>query len=156
MDEVNIAVWDCGSDKALGPDCYTFAFVKRYWGTLKAVILDFVTSFLTSRKMSSGSNSSFINLIQKVSNPVHIDDFRPISFIGIHYKIIAKVLANRHSKVVDKLFIHEQTAFIASLQILDGPLILGEAINWYKKGRKRCCSLKLTSKKLFIRLVVDT
>ncbi|GKA04326.1 putative RNA-directed DNA polymerase, eukaryota, reverse transcriptase zinc-binding domain protein [Tanacetum coccineum] len=76
--------------------------------------------------MPQGANSSFFTLIPKVSNPIHIKDFRPISLIGIHYKIIAKILADRLSKVIDKIVSKEQSAFIAGRQILDGPLILSE------------------------------
>ncbi|GKD26634.1 hypothetical protein Tco_1232848, partial [Tanacetum coccineum] len=54
---------------------------------------------------------------------------RSNSINGIHYKIVAKVLANRLSKVVDKIVSQEQTAFIANRQILDGPLILSEVID---------------------------
>ncbi|GJT56960.1 putative RNA-directed DNA polymerase, eukaryota, reverse transcriptase zinc-binding domain protein [Tanacetum coccineum] len=73
-----------------------------------------------------GANSSFFTLIPKVNNPIFIKDFRPISLIGIHYKIIAKILANRLSKVIDKIVSIEKSAFILGRQILDGPLILSE------------------------------
>ncbi|GKD16529.1 RNA-directed DNA polymerase, eukaryota, partial [Tanacetum coccineum] len=129
MEEIKMAVWGCGSEKAPGPDGYTFAFVKKYWDLLKADIFDFVSSFLSTGKMPPGSNSSFITLIPKVSNPILITDFRPISLIGIHYKIIAKVLANRLSRVINKIISPEQTTFIAGRQILDGPLILSEVID---------------------------
>ncbi|GJR61398.1 RNA-directed DNA polymerase, eukaryota, reverse transcriptase zinc-binding domain protein [Tanacetum coccineum] len=59
------------------------------------------------------ANSSFFTLIPKVNNPTLITDFRPISLIGIHYKIIANILANRLSKVIDKIVSKEQSAFIA-------------------------------------------
>nr|GFB05375.1 putative RNA-directed DNA polymerase, eukaryota, reverse transcriptase zinc-binding domain protein [Tanacetum cinerariifolium] len=72
------------------------------------------------------ANSSFFTLIQKVSNPIFINDFYPISLIGIHYKIIAKTLANRLSKVIDKIVSIEQSAFISGRQIFDGPFILSE------------------------------
>nr|GEW73138.1 RNA-directed DNA polymerase, eukaryota, reverse transcriptase zinc-binding domain protein [Tanacetum cinerariifolium] len=39
LDEVKNAVWDCGSSKALGPDRFSFAFVKKYWGYIKVDIL---------------------------------------------------------------------------------------------------------------------
>ncbi|GKB52080.1 RNA-directed DNA polymerase, eukaryota, reverse transcriptase zinc-binding domain protein [Tanacetum coccineum] len=66
----------------------------------------------------------------QVSNPIHIKDFHHISLINIHYKIIAKVLANRISKVVNKIVSHEQSAFISDRQILNGPLMLSEMIDW--------------------------
>ncbi|GJU63720.1 putative RNA-directed DNA polymerase, eukaryota, reverse transcriptase zinc-binding domain protein [Tanacetum coccineum] len=140
---------DCGSDKAPGPDGYTFAFIKCFWDNLKTDILDFVNAFLATRKMPLVSNSSFITLILKVSNPINVNDFWPISLIGTHYKIVATVLANRISKVVDKLISHEQSAFIKSRQILDGPLILSEAIDWYKKRKKKMLIFKVDFEKAF-------
>ncbi|GKE42501.1 putative RNA-directed DNA polymerase, eukaryota, reverse transcriptase zinc-binding domain protein [Tanacetum coccineum] len=124
LDEVKNAVWDCGSSKAPGPNGFSFAFVKKYWDDIKVDILEYVNIFLGTSSLPHGSNSSFFTLIPKVSNPIFIKDFRPISLIGIHYKIIAKILAKRLAKVIDKIVSHEQSAFIASHQILDGPLIL--------------------------------
>ncbi|GJY54010.1 RNA-directed DNA polymerase, eukaryota [Tanacetum coccineum] len=110
--------------------CYSFAFVKKYWGTIQKDLYDFVNLFFASCVMPNGANSSFFTLIPKVNNPTLITDFRPISLIGIHYKIIAKILANRLSKVIDKIVSKEQSAFIAGRQILDGPVILSEIIDF--------------------------
>ncbi|GJV04020.1 RNA-directed DNA polymerase, eukaryota, reverse transcriptase zinc-binding domain protein [Tanacetum coccineum] len=97
-------------------------------GTIQKDLYDFVNLFFASCVMPNGANSSFFTLIPKVNNPTLITDFRPISLIGIHYKIIAKILANRLSKVIDKIVSKEQSAFIAGRQILDGPVILSEII----------------------------
>ncbi|GJZ17745.1 putative RNA-directed DNA polymerase, eukaryota, reverse transcriptase zinc-binding domain protein [Tanacetum coccineum] len=147
--EIKTAVWNYGSDKAPGPDGFSFAFVKRFWDILKLDIFEFVNLFFTSCKMPAGSNSSFISLIPKVSNPIHIKDFRPISLIGIHYKIISKILANWLSKVIDKIASHEQFAFIAGCQILDGPLMLSEMIDWYKNRKKKMLIFKVDLEKAF-------
>ncbi|GJY34661.1 putative RNA-directed DNA polymerase, eukaryota, reverse transcriptase zinc-binding domain protein [Tanacetum coccineum] len=146
MEEIKSAIWDCGSDKASGPDGFTFGFIKRFWDLLKSDIKMFVSTFFDSKKMPMSSNSSFITLIPKVSNPIHVKDYRPISLINIHYKIIAKILANRLAKVVDKIVSPEQSAFISGRQILDGPFMLSEMIDWYKK-EKKCSFLKSNSEK---------
>nr|GEZ50091.1 RNA-directed DNA polymerase, eukaryota, reverse transcriptase zinc-binding domain protein [Tanacetum cinerariifolium] len=137
------------SDKASGLDGYNFAFLKRYWDIFKQDIFEFVFTFLNSKKMPSGANSSFITLIPKITKPIHIKDYRPISLIGIHYKIIANILCNRLSFVIDKLISHEQTAFIKGRQILDGPLILSELIEWYKKRKKKMLLFKVDFEKAF-------
>ncbi|GKD81449.1 putative RNA-directed DNA polymerase, eukaryota, reverse transcriptase zinc-binding domain protein, partial [Tanacetum coccineum] len=147
--EIKSAIWDCGSNKAPGPDGFTFAFVNKYWDLIKMDILEFVNSFFDSCSMPQGVNSSFFTLIPKVSNPIFIKDFRPISLIGIHYKIIAKILANRLSKVIDKIDSIEQSAFIPERQILDGPLILSEVIEWFKKRRKKMLIFKVDFEKSF-------
>ncbi|GKF52543.1 hypothetical protein Tco_0159453, partial [Tanacetum coccineum] len=59
-----------------------------------------------------------------VSNALFIKYYRLIPLIGIHIKIVAKILANRLSKVTDSIISPEQYALITGRQILDGPLIL--------------------------------
>ncbi|GKD20532.1 hypothetical protein Tco_1222235, partial [Tanacetum coccineum] len=135
-EEIKEAVWDCGSSKALGPDGFSFAFVKKYCDIIKKDLVDFINSFFTSCDMPYGANSSFFTLIPKVNNPTIITNFCLISLIGIHYKIIAKILANRLSKVIDKIVSKEQSVFIAGRQILDGPIILNEIIEWHTQKKQ--------------------
>ncbi|GJW11417.1 RNA-directed DNA polymerase, eukaryota, reverse transcriptase zinc-binding domain protein [Tanacetum coccineum] len=101
------------------------------------------------RSLPQGANSSFFKLIPKISNPISIKDFCPILLIGIHYKIIAKILANRLSKVIDKVVSKEQSTFISGHQILDGPLIISEIIQWYKKRKKKMLIFKVDFEKAF-------
>ncbi|GJS45072.1 RNA-directed DNA polymerase, eukaryota, reverse transcriptase zinc-binding domain protein [Tanacetum coccineum] len=125
-EEIRKAVWDCGSDKAPGPDGFSFQFLKRYWDLFKDDIELFISDFFATARLPLGTNSSFITLIPKVSNPMFIKDYHPISLIGLQYKIIAKIFANRLATVVNSLVSSEQSAFISGRQILDGPLMLSE------------------------------
>ncbi|GKB34823.1 RNA-directed DNA polymerase, eukaryota, reverse transcriptase zinc-binding domain protein [Tanacetum coccineum] len=112
-------------------------------------LYDFINSFFASSELPYGANSSFFTLIPKVNNPTLITDFHPISLIGIHYKIIAKNLANRLSKVIDKIVSKEQSTFIAGRQILDSLIILSEIIEWHKKEKSSSSFLKWILKKAF-------
>ncbi|GJZ72750.1 putative RNA-directed DNA polymerase, eukaryota, reverse transcriptase zinc-binding domain protein, partial [Tanacetum coccineum] len=159
MEEIRSAVWDCGSQNVPGPDTYTFLFVKKFWDILKHDVQTFVVKFFESNALPQGINSAFITWIPKIPNPLYIKDYRPISLIGIQYKIIAKILANRLSKVIDSVVSQEQSvspylsliesAFISGRQILDGPLILSEIIDWYKKRKKKLLLFKVDFEKAF-------
>ncbi|GKA61497.1 RNA-directed DNA polymerase, eukaryota, reverse transcriptase zinc-binding domain protein, partial [Tanacetum coccineum] len=115
---------------------------------------EFVASFFATGKFPQGANSAFITLIPKVPNPLFIKDFRPISLIGLHYKIVAKILANRLSKVIDSIISPEQSTFISGRQILDGPLILSEIVDWYKKLKKKLMLFKVDFEKAFDSVIV--
>ncbi|GJS68656.1 putative RNA-directed DNA polymerase, eukaryota, reverse transcriptase zinc-binding domain protein [Tanacetum coccineum] len=84
-----------------------------------------------------------------VANPLVVSDFRPISLIGAQYKIIAKILANRLSRVIETVISSEQTAFVSQRQILDGPLMVNEIIDWYKRKKAKLMILKIDFEKAF-------
>ncbi|GJV94960.1 hypothetical protein Tco_1546537 [Tanacetum coccineum] len=104
---------------------------KMLWDYLSHVIAQWAGEF------PKGNNSSFIALIPKTRDANMVKDFRPISLIGSMYKIIAKILANRLVLVLGDLVNEVQSAFIADRQILDGPFILNEIVQWCKSKKKR-------------------
>nr|GEX73150.1 putative RNA-directed DNA polymerase, eukaryota, reverse transcriptase zinc-binding domain protein [Tanacetum cinerariifolium] len=143
------AIWDCGSDKSPGPDRFSFALYKKFWDSLKYNIMGFVQEFFKSSSLPRGCNTSFITLILKVHNPMVITDFQPISLIGAQYKIIAKVLVNRLAQVIDSVICQEQTAFVKIRQILDGPLMVSEAIQWCKRKHSKLLVFKIDFENAF-------
>nr|GEV68433.1 hypothetical protein [Tanacetum cinerariifolium] len=75
--------------------------VKETWIDVVAVVRDFFYSSTFPR----GCNSSFIALIPKSQDSNLVKDYRPISLIKSVYKIIAKILANRLSLMIDDLIV---------------------------------------------------
>lgn len=91
--------------------------------------------FHTHEKLVRGSNPSFIVLNPKKEEALTLDDYRPISLIGCVYKVLSKVLVARLSKVIDQVISPNQSMFVSGRNILDGAVILNEAIMEAKKRR---------------------
>ena len=51
-EEIKKAVWDCGSDRASGPDGFSFAFIKQFWYLLEPDIKALVDEFYFSAHFS--------------------------------------------------------------------------------------------------------
>ncbi|GKB29168.1 putative RNA-directed DNA polymerase [Tanacetum coccineum] len=136
-----------GGEKAPGSDGFTFKLLKKHWDVFSSDIISYVKEFETKEFIPKGCNSSFIDLVLKVDEPVSLNDYRPISLIGCQYKIIAKLLANRLVKVISSVISEVQTAFIKGRQIIDGHLIVDEIISWAKHTKRKMFFLKVDFEK---------
>ncbi|GJT45441.1 RNA-directed DNA polymerase, eukaryota [Tanacetum coccineum] len=148
-EEIKKAVWECGTDKAPGPDGFTFGFFRHFWYIVEKDVCNAVSYFFTHDDLPIGCNSSFIALIPKIPDANLVKDFRPISLIGSVYKIIAKILSNRLVNVLGGIVSEVQSAFVANRQILDGPFILNEVIQWCKAKKKQTLIFKVDFEKAY-------
>ncbi|GKC44323.1 RNA-directed DNA polymerase, eukaryota, reverse transcriptase zinc-binding domain protein [Tanacetum coccineum] len=150
-DEIKKSVWECGTDKAPGPDGFTFGFFRHFWHLVDRDVCEAVRYFFKFSDLPKGCNSSFIALIPKIPDANLVKDFRPISLIGSIYKIIAKILTNRLVDVLGGIINEVQSAFIKDRQILDGPFILNEVMSWCKKKKKQTLLFKVDFEKAYDR-----
>jgi hypothetical protein len=98
-------------DSLSGPEGFSMALFQVCWDVLSVDIMKVFGAFHAGGMFEKSVNASFILLIPKVLGVVDLKDFRPISFVGGIYKIIAKVLANRLKIVLDKIISKSQSAF---------------------------------------------
>ncbi|XP_021971443.1 uncharacterized protein LOC110866608 [Helianthus annuus] len=95
VEEIKKVIWECGGDKAPGPDGFTFLFVKWFWELLKPRFMELMFQFYESGRINFGL-----------------------------YKVIAKALANRLKGVMSTISSTSQSAFVENRNIFDGPLML--------------------------------
>nr|GEU38226.1 RNA-directed DNA polymerase, eukaryota [Tanacetum cinerariifolium] len=148
-DEIRKAAWDCGENKSLGPDGYTFEFFQKFWSLVGPNFCKAIQWYFDHSNFPRGCNSSFIALILKVPDVKFVSDFRPISLIGSMYKVITKILTNRLSSIIFDLVFDVQTAFVSNRQILDGPFIINELLSWCKRKKKHAMLFKLDFAKAY-------
>ncbi|GJW26520.1 RNA-directed DNA polymerase, eukaryota [Tanacetum coccineum] len=124
-DEIREAVWSCGENKSPGPDGYTFEFFKKYWNLVGT------------------------DLCEAVADAKLVSDFRPISLIGSIYKVVTKIMANRLAMVISDIVSDTQSAFVSDRQILDGPFIINEILQWCKRKNKQTLFFKVDFAKAY-------
>jgi hypothetical protein len=127
--EVLEVIKELQGDKAPGPDGFTMGFVQTCWEVIKEDIMAVFKDFHTKGRFQKSFNATFIALIPKKARAEELKDYRPISLVGIVYKLISKVLANRKKNVLEKIISKSQNAYIEGRQILDSVLIANECID---------------------------
>jgi hypothetical protein len=130
-------------DKATGPDDFSLAFYKFCWDVVGQDLMKVFHEFHSNGVVGRRMNATFITLIPKKDRSINLKDFRPISLISSAYKILAKVLANRLSNLLDKTVDHAQSAFVGGRQILNVALVANEVIDETRRKGGKGLILKL-------------
>jgi hypothetical protein len=149
LEEMEEVVSDCDGSKSPGPDGFNFNFVKSFWGLLKNEERILFEQFHGNGCLPKSFMSYFVALIPKVSSPLSLGDFRPISLLGCLYKLLAKVLAKRLAKVMDPLVASTQSAFLKGRYLVDGVMVVNEVVDMAKKSGKECLILKVDFEKAY-------
>ncbi|GKU90517.1 hypothetical protein SLEP1_g4505 [Rubroshorea leprosula] len=148
-EEIRKVIWECDSFKAPGPDGFNFRFMKSMWDDTKIEVVGFLKEFQEQGRLVRGSNASFIVLIPKTENPQRIEEYRPISLIGVMYKVVAKLLASCLCKVLHKIIGEQQIAFIKVRQLVDGVVTANEVIDEAKRRRKKSFVFRVDFEKVY-------
>ncbi|KAL2237640.1 UNVERIFIED_CONTAM: hypothetical protein Sindi_0955700 [Sesamum indicum] len=120
--DVKQAIFDIAEDKAPGPD----------------------------GPNSEADNTTLLALIPKVHSPMNVGDFRPISCCNVLYKIIAKLLVQRLSVILDKLISPCQAAFVPGRSIGDNIMLAQELFTGYNPTHlPPRCALKVDIRKAY-------
>jgi hypothetical protein len=149
VEEVRGVVEDSDGNKSPGPDGFNFAFLKSAWEVICGDVMGFMNEFHVNASLPKAFSSYFIALIPKILNPQALGDFRPISLLGCVYKLVAKVLTNRLSVVMDSITAKNQSAFIKGRLLVDGVLVINEVVDWVKKAKKKCVIFKVDFEKAY-------
>jgi hypothetical protein len=151
-EEIRKIIWSMAPNKAPGPDGFTIHFYRICWNIIKSDLMRMIKGFLQKAKLGGGTNSTFLALIPKDTNPASFDRFRPISLCNASYKIIAKLLANRIKPLLGKLISESQGGFVKGRHILDNVILVQEAMHSSKLRKEKGMLIKLDMANAFDRV----
>ena len=128
-------------------------FYKEFWPIVGDTIIDAIISFFTNQCLPKEANNSLIVLIPKTTNPTSVNNFRPISFYNVVYKIISKLLVAKLRHLLHKIIFPYQSAFIPSRWIAKNQVVVYELLHSFKtrKVKSSFMTIKLDLQKAYDR-----
>ena len=123
--------------------------MKEFWGLLKHEVRIMFDQFHANGVLPKSMLAYFVALIPKVSSPLELKDYRPISLLGCLYKLLAKVLARRLAGVLNSIISPTQSAFLKGRNLVDGVLVVNELVDYARKMKKECLIFKVDFEKAY-------
>ena len=148
-DEVLNALKSLSKNKSPGIDGLTPEFYLRFWDVLKKPFLRMIHASFERGKLPRTSSTSVITLMPKTDKVETVDSLRPLSITNTDYKILAKALSNRLSKVISSLVSEEQSYCIPGRTIYDSIACTRDLINLHTNGQEPLAVISLDQKKAF-------
>ncbi|GJT16331.1 RNA-directed DNA polymerase, eukaryota, reverse transcriptase zinc-binding domain protein [Tanacetum coccineum] len=113
VDEIKKAVWDCGYDKSLSPDGFTFEFFKKIWPLVGKYVSNAVKEFFNSSIFPNGCNPSFIALIPNVLDAKNLNELISHEQSAFIKGMFVPILVGKNDLVpISHLFYADDVMFI--------------------------------------------
>ena len=106
------------SGKSPGTCGLTSEWYKFFWIDIKNILLDSINYNLRTGRLSIEQRRGILTLIpKKDKDRLFLKNWRPLTLLNTDYKIIAKALANRLTKVLPFIIEDDQTGYISGRSI---------------------------------------
>lgn len=158
-DEIRKAIFAMGALKAPGDDGFPALFYHSNWDVVGSNLCSFVKKAYNEH--GNGHirevNQTLLVLIPKISQPVNIKQFRPISLCNVTYKTLTKVIVGRLKTILPYIISPYQASFVPRRCIQDNIIIAQEMIHSMKrmKAKKGFMTIKVDLEKAYYRLSWD-
>lgn len=111
---------------------------------MKANVIAACLHLFRTKRMLRSLNIATITLIPKIVSPERLEDYRPISCLGVAYRCFSKIIASRLMRILPEIINPNQTAFIRGRRITDAIRLAQEftqGFNCQSTSRRACITI---------------
>jgi len=147
--ELEVTLKGC-EESAPGPDGIPYLVYKKLWPEIGQYLLDAWNYSSQEGSLTEDQRVSCITLLPKQGKDLNkIENWRPITLSNCDLKIFTKLIANRVSKVLDKIISPNQTAYIPGRVVHDNLRVFDFYNNYCRTHNIEGLLVSLDAKKAF-------
>ncbi len=150
--EASKAMKDLANNKSPGSDGLSKEFYDKFWGIIGEDLVEVFNTAYTANCLTKSQKTAILTLLYKNGEKEDVKNWRPISLLNLDFKILAKCLANRLKKCMNKLVHPDQTCGIKGRTIFENIIVAQDAIFVSNKNNKPLAIISIDQTKAFDRL----
>ena len=138
-------------NKSPGKDGIPMEFYITFWHIIKNDFTELINHiFFVKKELTDSMKTAIISMIPKKDpNDTDIAKWRPISLLGVDYKIITKALTNRLLPTLDEIISIEQSAAVPNRTIYNNLFTIRDVIEYSNKKKIPTYILNFDQEKAF-------
>lgn len=148
-EEIHYALQHLGNEKTPGLDGLSKEFIMAFWEELSEVIMVIINEIWLNQYMNPVLKKGLIKLLPKQAFCTKLSHWRPITMMGIIYKILAKAVALRLAPFLRKFLHASQSGFVGGRSIYDNILAVQLGIEHAQNTDQEMILLQLDYAKAF-------
>ena len=149
LDEVKGALGGTAKNKAPGIDGIPYEFYSRFFNVIGGDLTEVYYGIFVNGSLSDSQRTAVISLLPKKGDLLEPKNWRPISLLNCDYKLLAKVLQRRLSKVMTYIVNDFQTCSIPGRSIHNNMYLLRDIIEYADINNSPVALLSLDQEKAF-------
>ena len=132
FEECKHAINGMARNKAAGISGFTAEFFAYFWNDIGHITVEYFNDAREKGHLFITHRRGILTLIPKKGSQMLLKNKRPICLLDIVYKLIAKVLSNRLSKVICSIINRDQTGFLKNRYIGENIRQIADVIDYCK------------------------
>ena len=151
-DEITQAMSQTQNDRSPGTDGLTYEFYKSFWQLLGKDLVKVFNHNFESKELPESQKYGLLTLLFKKGERALLSNWIPISLLNTDYKILAKALSVRLSKVLANIGSDDQTCGVPGRTILNNVFILRDLVVICKQKNIPAAIINIDQMKAFDRV----
>ncbi|KAJ8352366.1 hypothetical protein SKAU_G00238420 [Synaphobranchus kaupii] len=155
LEELTAALKGMKERKVPGRDGIPKEFYKEFWHVLGPDFLRVINSVFLSGELSPTMKEGVVSLLFKKGDPEVLGNWRPLTLLGVDYKLIARVLTARLGMAMPHVVHEDQTCGVEGRSVFFNLQLVRDVVSWVQDRGLPLALVSLDQEKAFYRIRVS-